>query len=603
MIEAGILLQNRYLIERQIGQGGMGAVYQAIDRRFGSTVAVKETFYREANLLKAFEREAKLLNSLRHPALPKVSDFFMDGEGQFLVMEFIAGDDFAEMLAQRTKPFSFSDVQNWTRQLLDALDYLHSQESPIIHRDIKPQNLKLTASGQIILLDFGLAKGKPTDANSKLTAAGSVFGYSRSYASLEQIQGTGTDPRSDLYSLAATIFHLATSKTPPDALTRATEVLNGNSDPLHLANLYNQEITPDFAEVLHRAMSLNSNQRPASAELMRRMIFDKNFSPLSDADKTLSLHNLVLTNEQAGQKTEKLENPLVSAKFAPKTAILENDSSRSTNAETELLAENEPLSTPKKITSSPRFSVNTDLGTAKTELLPDAVSNEVITKTSAQSNNIVKTPTTSESSQSADENVSRPSAMKKVAGAVAGIALLGAMSFGGWYAMSNNGASVSPNTPNSAESQNELGESGASRNPEAKNPLPANSTKPLTTPKETAPTPKAEEPKTVTPNTPKSDKPTPPIVSTPTPKSAPTTDVPPESPPAQPPPNVRPEDIKNLPPGERQKLRNWIQRQKQMEKQRQQMGNDAPPPNRDRSPMNPPNRRNNFQNRPPYQRP
>ena len=272
MIAPDTLLQNRYLVLKQIGQGGMGAVYIATDQRFGSTVALKETFFTEESLRKAFEREARLLNHLRHPALPRVSDHFMEEEGQFLVMEYIAGDDLAEKLQERGGAFPASEVLNWADQLLDALDYLHTQEPTVIHRDIKPQNLKLTPRNAIVLLDFGLAKGTPNLQMSKVTATGSVFGYSRNYAPLEQIQGAGTDPRSDLYSLAATLYHLITGHTPPDALTRATAVLNGQPDPLRPANEVHAQVTPAVAEVLGNALKLNASQRPQSASSMREAL-------------------------------------------------------------------------------------------------------------------------------------------------------------------------------------------------------------------------------------------------------------------------------------------------------------------------------------------
>lgn len=279
MINPGTVLQNRYHVQKQIGQGGMGAVYIATDERFGSTVAIKETFFSDAGFGKAFEREARLLNNLRHPALPRVSDHFSDDHGQFLVMEYIAGEDLSEMMEKKNGAFPLDDVLNWADQLLDALDYLHTQEIPVIHRDIKPQNLKLTPRGQIILLDFGLAKGNPTDAQHQ-TAAKSVFGFSRNYASVEQIQGTGTDPRSDLYSLAATLYHLLTGVPPVDALTRAMQVLNGDDDPSIPANIAHSQVPAGVAEVLHRAMNLNSNNRPTSAVAMRTM--------LAESDKIVS---------------------------------------------------------------------------------------------------------------------------------------------------------------------------------------------------------------------------------------------------------------------------------------------------------------------------
>src|SRR5438105_1225495 len=252
MIAPGTVLQNRYRVERQIGEGGMGAVYIATDERFGSTVALKETFFDDPSLRKAFEREARLLNHLRHSALPRVSDHFNEEEGQFLVMEYIPGEDLSAMLKGRAAPFPTAQVLAWADQLLDALEYLHTQQPPVIHRDIKPQNIKLLPRDQVVLLDFGLAKGAPLQ--TRVTATGSLFGYSFNYAPIEQMQGAGTDPRSDLYSLGATLYHLLTATTPPDALTRATAVLNGEPDPLKAACDVNARVPAGVSEVLARAM-------------------------------------------------------------------------------------------------------------------------------------------------------------------------------------------------------------------------------------------------------------------------------------------------------------------------------------------------------------
>src|SRR2546421_2653174 len=267
MIEPGTLLQNRYRVVKQIGQGGMGAVYIATDERFHSTVAIKQTFFDDPALRRAFEREAQLLNHLRHGALPKVSDHFVEGDGQFLIMEFIEGADLSDLLEQRDGAFPVGEVLQWADELLNALDYLHTHEPPIIHRDIKPQNLKLTARGQIVLLDFGLAKGAAAQTNTSLTA--SVYGYSRNYAPLEQIQGTGTDARSDLYSLAATLYHLLTGKVPVDALTRASAVVNHQPDPLRPANLVNAQVPEAVGRIIQRAMAQKATLRPSAAAEMR----------------------------------------------------------------------------------------------------------------------------------------------------------------------------------------------------------------------------------------------------------------------------------------------------------------------------------------------
>src|SRR2546423_15070740 len=145
MLAPETILQGRYRILRQLGQGGMGAVYEAIDQRLDTTVALKETLFVEEKLRRPFEREARLLACLHHPALPRVSDHFADTQGEFLVMQYIAGDDLAEMISQRRGPFPVEQVLLWADQLLDALDYLHTQGPEIIHRDIKSHNLKLSA--------------------------------------------------------------------------------------------------------------------------------------------------------------------------------------------------------------------------------------------------------------------------------------------------------------------------------------------------------------------------------------------------------------------------------------------------------------------------
>jgi hypothetical protein len=268
MLAPETVLQNRYRIIRLLGQGGMGAVYEAMDERLDTTVALKETLFADERLRKQFEREARLLARMHHPALPRVSDHFAEGDGQFLVMQFIPGDDLSQMMARKQGPFPPDQVLTWGDQLLDALDYLHTQDPQIIHRDIKPQNLKLTGRGQIILLDFGLAKGQ-TGGISVVTTSASIFGYTPNYAPLEQIQGLGTDARSDIYALSATLYHLMTGVKPPDALTRAAALVNAQPDPLAPANKISGALGPEVAQVLARAMSQNRDQRYATAAAMR----------------------------------------------------------------------------------------------------------------------------------------------------------------------------------------------------------------------------------------------------------------------------------------------------------------------------------------------
>ncbi len=261
----------------------MGAVYEAIDERLDTIVALKETLFADEKLRKQFEREARLLARLHHPALPRVSDHFNEGDGQFLVMQYIPGEDVAAMLSERKGPFPQDEVVRWADQLCDALDYLHTQDPQIIHRDIKPQNLKLTGRGQIVLLDFGLAKGFVGQMTAVTTSA-SIFGYTPNYAPLEQVQGMGTDTRSDIYALAATLFHLLTNVKPPDALSRASAVVNGLPDPLVPANHINGEVSAAVANVLGKAMSQKRDDRFATANDMRDAMRIAADHPIGDAD-------------------------------------------------------------------------------------------------------------------------------------------------------------------------------------------------------------------------------------------------------------------------------------------------------------------------------
>jgi len=284
------LLQNRYRIERLLGKGGMGAVYLAEDEQYGRKVALKEALFDDPVLRKAFRREARLLEHLNHPVLPRVKGYFTEEGRQYLVMQFIDGEHLDRLLEERIQaglgPFAVDKVLQWAYQLLDALEYLHGHRPPVVHRDIKPLNLKLTPRGEIFLLDFGLAKGAPAE----MSHAGSLLGYSPHYAPLEQMDGRGTDPRTDLYSLAATLYRLLTGQLPPSAASRAATVSEGQPDPLRPADELNPQVPTAVAAALMRALSLNPNKRPPSATAMKIALREASQSrmPISGGSAGLS---------------------------------------------------------------------------------------------------------------------------------------------------------------------------------------------------------------------------------------------------------------------------------------------------------------------------
>jgi formylglycine-generating enzyme required for sulfatase activity len=261
MLAPNTLIHDRYRIVRHIAGGGMGSVYEATDERLGHTVALKQLALTDASARQAFEREAKTLAPLQNPNLPNVSDYFSDPAGLFLVMSYIPGDDLGEQLAQRGQPFPVEQLLVWTDQLLQVLEYLHKKG--IIHRDIKPQNLKLTDEGRIILLDFGIAKS---------STKSSVMAATPDFAPLEQMQGQGTDVRSDLYALAATMYCLLTGKHPERSIDRWVAESRQQPDPIRPLHTINPQVSPAVSDVLMRAMALHADNRPASAAAMRQML-------------------------------------------------------------------------------------------------------------------------------------------------------------------------------------------------------------------------------------------------------------------------------------------------------------------------------------------
>jgi len=267
LLSPGTMLQNRYLIQRVLGQGGMGAVYLALDYRLGQNpIAVKENLDTSPQAQVQFQHEANVLANLGHPNLPKVFDHFVEPSGrQYLVMEYVAGDDL-DTLVQQRDALPEAQVLAWADALLDALSYLHSQPQPVIHRDIKPANIKLTPDGKIKLVDFGLVKLYDTTNPYTKTIVHNVG--SPQYAPPEQFNPTGhTDARSDLYALGATLYHLLTGQAPATATDRVI-----NPQVFCMPRHINATIAPTTEAAIMRAMELPINNRFQTAAEMRQAL-------------------------------------------------------------------------------------------------------------------------------------------------------------------------------------------------------------------------------------------------------------------------------------------------------------------------------------------
>lgn len=276
ILEPGAKLRDRYEICELVGQGGMGAVYRALDLRLdGRICAIKEilpaiTVPNQSDdtreqLSKQFHTEASVLARLDHPNLPKVSDYFTTDEREYLVMDFVAGKELQENIREterRNEKLPESEVLKWATQLLDAVDYLHAQDPPVIHRDIKPANIKVTPHGIIKLVDFGLVKMLQDDESRTVTVVqgrGTV-----AYTPLEQYGNDSfTETRTDLYSVAATLYHCLTGNPPLEAKER---FLHPGSLP-SIRDI-NPTVSARVERTIFQALAMHPTDRPESARVM-----------------------------------------------------------------------------------------------------------------------------------------------------------------------------------------------------------------------------------------------------------------------------------------------------------------------------------------------
>jgi basic membrane protein A len=244
------ILIHRYQIQELLGQGGFGAVYKAWDLNLKVPCAVKENFETNPSAVRQFEREATMLAMLRHPNLPRVTDHFrIEEQGQYLVMDYIEGDDLQTLLLESGGPLPEEKVLRWLAEVCDALAYLHSQPIPVFHRDIKPPNIKITPAGSAVLVDFGIAK--TFDPANRTTQGARAI--TPGFSPFEQYGQAPTDARSDIYSLGATAFILLTGQAPSDSIARMAgaqlpqpRILNpALSERVERAILHALELMPD----------------------------------------------------------------------------------------------------------------------------------------------------------------------------------------------------------------------------------------------------------------------------------------------------------------------------------------------------------------------
>ncbi|HSL30026.1 MAG TPA: serine/threonine-protein kinase [Anaerolineales bacterium] len=283
-LKTGEVLRGRYKIRDRIGQGGMGSIYLADDTRLkGRQCALKEVEYDRAlpedvrgEAREQFLREATILARLDHPNLPKVSDFFSNGPRDYLVMDYVPGDDLRTLLleARRKKYFlKERDVLSWADQVANALTFLHSQEPAIVHRDIKPSNIKLMPHGLIKLVDFGLVKILAPEEVTITIIQGQGTAL---YTPLEQYGGSDvhTDIRSDIYSFGATLYHLLTNEPPADARKRFLQ-----PDSLIPLRQINPAISSRTERAILWGMSLHPDERPHTVNDFRQALLGYKEAP------------------------------------------------------------------------------------------------------------------------------------------------------------------------------------------------------------------------------------------------------------------------------------------------------------------------------------
>jgi branched-chain amino acid transport system substrate-binding protein len=290
----GEVLNHRYRIQKLLGQGGFGAVYRAWDMQLNVPCAVKQNRGHTGHPAVEFNREARILSKLQNTHLPKVTDHFaLPGSGQYLVMEYIEGEDLEVKLEKAHGPLPEARVLAWADQILDAIEYLHSQEPPIIHRDIKPANIRITPQGVAVLVDFGLAKiYDPTDKTTE-----GIRAVTSGYSPIEQYSSGLTDARSDFYALGATLYTLLTGQVIHESVVRYIE------DPVRPPNRINPALSEAVSFAIQRAIAIDPRQRWQTAAEFKAALHNQAVSVIQPGEErggsSVETYPLVSGDDQA----------------------------------------------------------------------------------------------------------------------------------------------------------------------------------------------------------------------------------------------------------------------------------------------------------------
>ncbi len=295
------ILQGRYRIVSPMGQNGTGPVYKAFDETLKTDVVLREipiklnkvtTPAQMESMRSAFTDEAEILGGITHELFIRIRDYFSEVDRHYLVMEAVEGNYLSRSLEERGGAFSVSEVAGWADHILDGLNYLHTQAPPLVHGDIKPQNIRLSGDGSVKLLALGVARN-PQKGSSITEQAFDATALH--YLPLEQIWGNldlasqkvisnsydeaaeellmqPPCARSDIYAFGATLYHLLTGQRPIDALERSIDLLEGKADPLPTPTKLNANVPPEISYVLMKALEIKREKRFESVLLMRQVL-------------------------------------------------------------------------------------------------------------------------------------------------------------------------------------------------------------------------------------------------------------------------------------------------------------------------------------------